>query len=94
MEDCTRCFSCGGGLRNWLPGDDPIVEHARFFPECQYIIGLKGPAFVANVNRDFPRENIVSHKFLVISLRLKKNLMYDVKTSWPSNMLLINITIL
>ncbi|XP_064616366.1 baculoviral IAP repeat-containing protein 3-like isoform X2 [Liolophura sinensis] len=57
VDDCTRCFSCGGGLRNWLPGDDPIVEHARFFPECQYIIGLKGEAFVANVNRDYPREN-------------------------------------
>ncbi|XP_064611141.1 baculoviral IAP repeat-containing protein 3-like isoform X2 [Liolophura sinensis] len=60
VDDCTRCFSCGGGLRNWLPGDDPIVQHARFFPECQYIIGLKGEAFVANVNRAYERENFMA----------------------------------
>jgi hypothetical protein len=21
--DCCRCFFCGGGLREWEPGDDP-----------------------------------------------------------------------
>ena len=23
--DYVRCFFCGGGLRNWEPGDDPWV---------------------------------------------------------------------
>ena len=27
--DYTRCFFCGGGLRNWEPGDDPWVNRER-----------------------------------------------------------------
>lgn len=25
-KDCTRCFFCGGGLRNWEEGDNPWVS--------------------------------------------------------------------
>ncbi|MDP0561782.1 MAG: RING-HC finger protein [Candidatus Endonucleobacter sp. (ex Gigantidas childressi)] len=48
-EDYVRCFDCGGGLRNWAAGDDPYVEHARWFPRCSYILGKKGRDFVATV---------------------------------------------
>lgn len=44
--DCVRCFFCGGGLRHWDYGDLPAVEHARWFPKCEYIIYLKGKEFV------------------------------------------------
>lgn len=33
----VRCFYCNGALRNWQAGDDPKVEHARWFPQCSYI---------------------------------------------------------
>ena len=33
----VRCFYCDGALRNWENGDDPKVEHARWFPHCAYI---------------------------------------------------------
>jgi hypothetical protein len=33
----VRCFYCNGALRNWQSSDDPKVEHARWFPQCQYI---------------------------------------------------------
>jgi baculoviral IAP repeat-containing protein 2/3 len=33
----VRCFYCNGALRNWQTTDDPKVEHARWFPQCQYI---------------------------------------------------------
>ncbi|XP_060577976.1 baculoviral IAP repeat-containing protein 7-like [Ruditapes philippinarum] len=35
--DCVRCFSCGGGLRNWEYGDGPWAEHERWFPQCLYL---------------------------------------------------------
>ncbi|KAL3882677.1 hypothetical protein ACJMK2_028994 [Sinanodonta woodiana] len=35
--DCVRCFFCGGGLRSWQNGDDPYAEHARWYPDCDYI---------------------------------------------------------
>ncbi|XP_033741408.1 baculoviral IAP repeat-containing protein 7-like isoform X2 [Pecten maximus] len=44
--DYCRCFYCGGGLRNWEPGDDPWVEHARWFPQCLYVKQNKGERFV------------------------------------------------
>eukprot|EP00105_Crassostrea_gigas_P039952 XP_019924100.1 PREDICTED: baculoviral IAP repeat-containing protein 7 [Crassostrea gigas] len=47
--DYTRCVFCGGGLRNWEPGDDPWTEHARWFPKCAFVRQNKGDEFVALV---------------------------------------------
>ncbi|XP_022691753.1 baculoviral IAP repeat-containing protein 7-B-like isoform X2 [Varroa jacobsoni] len=47
MHDYTKCFHCDGGLCNWETGDDPWVEHARWFPECQFVQLSKGGAFIA-----------------------------------------------
>jgi len=27
-QNRTVCFHCGGGLKDWLPTDDPWKEHA------------------------------------------------------------------
>uniref|UniRef100_A0A8C2STE2 RING-type E3 ubiquitin transferase n=1 Tax=Coturnix japonica TaxID=93934 RepID=A0A8C2STE2_COTJA len=35
--DQVQCFSCGGILKDWEPGDCPIVEHLKFFPFCKFI---------------------------------------------------------
>ncbi|KAK3098308.1 hypothetical protein FSP39_018246 [Pinctada imbricata] len=40
--DYVRCFFCGGGLRNWEDGDDPWVEHARWFARCSFLRMNKG----------------------------------------------------
>ncbi|XP_064594561.1 baculoviral IAP repeat-containing protein 2-like isoform X2 [Liolophura sinensis] len=37
FSDCTRCFCCGIGLRNWLPGDSPRNEHAHWSPMCDFV---------------------------------------------------------
>ncbi|XP_061176472.1 baculoviral IAP repeat-containing protein 7-like [Saccostrea echinata] len=44
--DYVRCFFCGGGLRNWEPGDDAWIEHARWFPKCPFLIQNQGQDFV------------------------------------------------
>ncbi|KAK3605776.1 hypothetical protein CHS0354_033981 [Potamilus streckersoni] len=46
INDYTRCFQCGGGLRNWEPGDNPWIEHARWYPQCAYVLGKRGQRFV------------------------------------------------
>ncbi|XP_076084056.1 baculoviral IAP repeat-containing protein 3-like [Mytilus galloprovincialis] len=48
-HDYTRCFHCGGGLRNWEAGDDPWVEHARWFPQCGFLKQNKGENFIQAV---------------------------------------------
>ncbi|XP_053386182.1 baculoviral IAP repeat-containing protein 3-like [Mercenaria mercenaria] len=56
--DLCRCFTCDGGLKDWSSGDDPIKEHATYFPNCAYINQLKGPDYVKsqqqNHNRNEP----------------------------------------
>ena len=49
--DFTRCFQCGSGLKNWGSFDDPFVEHARWFPDCSYLLGIKGQGFCDRVQR-------------------------------------------
>lgn len=33
----VRCFTCGGTLSGWNEYSNPIDEHARFFPRCDYL---------------------------------------------------------
>ncbi|KAK3585157.1 hypothetical protein CHS0354_034289 [Potamilus streckersoni] len=46
VEDCVRCFYCGGGLRSWEEGDDPWEEHARWYHNCAFLKQFKGEDFV------------------------------------------------
>ncbi|XP_076076053.1 putative inhibitor of apoptosis [Mytilus galloprovincialis] len=55
-SDYARCFFCGGGLRNWEPGDDPWVEHARWFPKCIFLIQNKGENFIDAVQKKHKKE--------------------------------------
>ncbi|XP_077191937.1 baculoviral IAP repeat-containing protein 7 isoform X2 [Paroedura picta] len=47
--DYVRCFHCDGALRNWERGDDPWMEHARWFPRCKFLLQSRGRDFVRSV---------------------------------------------
>ena len=38
----VTCFYCNGSLQNWGPKDNPMIEHARWFPHCPYAKQLCG----------------------------------------------------
>ncbi|KAM4707159.1 baculoviral IAP repeat-containing protein 1 [Discoglossus pictus] len=42
-RDNVQCFSCAGCLGNWEESDDPWREHAKWFPECQFLASMKTP---------------------------------------------------
>ncbi|GIY30825.1 death-associated inhibitor of apoptosis 2 [Caerostris extrusa] len=44
--DHTKCFHCNGGLCNWEPGDDPWVEHARWYHDCDFLRFNKDETFI------------------------------------------------
>ncbi|KAJ8314616.1 hypothetical protein KUTeg_006766 [Tegillarca granosa] len=52
-DDTVRCHYCDGGLRQWEPGDNPWVEHARWFPFCKYVVKMKGFHFIEEVARTY-----------------------------------------
>ncbi|CAC5363204.1 unnamed protein product [Mytilus coruscus] len=49
IEDHCRCFFCGGGLRSWEPGDEPWIEHARWYQTCAFVRNCKGERFIQDV---------------------------------------------
>uniref|UniRef100_A0A3B3ZPH6 RING-type domain-containing protein n=1 Tax=Periophthalmus magnuspinnatus TaxID=409849 RepID=A0A3B3ZPH6_9GOBI len=53
-NDDVKCFCCDGGLRCWESGDDPWVEHAKWFPRCEYLLQEKGQDFVHQIQARFP----------------------------------------
>ncbi|XP_042858053.1 death-associated inhibitor of apoptosis 2-like, partial [Penaeus japonicus] len=54
LSDHVRCFHCGNGLRNWEDNDIPWNEHARWYPECSYVLLKKGHEFIDKVQREKP----------------------------------------
>ncbi|XP_068104303.1 baculoviral IAP repeat-containing protein 1e-like isoform X2 [Hyperolius riggenbachi] len=42
-RDTVRCFSCGGCLGNWQEKDDSWKEHAKWFPQCDFLRNQKTP---------------------------------------------------
>lgn len=52
--DQVRCFHCDGGLLKWTSGDEPWSEHARWFPECHFVLLVKGEQFIEDTIRMNP----------------------------------------
>ena len=38
ISDRVQCAFCFGVLRNWEEGDEAMSEHARYFPNCPFIL--------------------------------------------------------
>ncbi|XP_077976727.1 uncharacterized protein LOC120334399 [Styela clava] len=45
-RDRVKCWYCNGGLQNWEYDDMPWIEHAKWFPTCQFLLQVKGQHFV------------------------------------------------
>ncbi|XP_068217348.1 baculoviral IAP repeat-containing protein 7-like isoform X2 [Palaemon carinicauda] len=54
LADWVQCFHCGGGLYGWRFGDNPLVDHARFYPFCPYARGKLGDDAVNNALNENP----------------------------------------
>lgn len=74
VGDSVRCYHCGGGLRNWEVGDEPILEHARWYPDCGHVLLVKGPLYVKDVlegnhtQMDCISEMVCNHKLFKTGL--------------------------
>ena len=49
IKDMVKCFFCNVGICNWDPIEEPIIEHARWFPRCPFIKLYKGNEFIEKV---------------------------------------------
>ncbi|XP_064888412.1 baculoviral IAP repeat-containing protein 7 isoform X2 [Columba livia] len=51
--DVVKCFYCDGAVRNWSFRDDPWREHAKWYPECEFLLRSRGREFVSSVQEAF-----------------------------------------
>lgn len=51
MSDHTICFYCGGGIKDWEPEDVPWEEHAKWYPNCNFLKFHKGLEFISEIQR-------------------------------------------
>ncbi|XP_051842827.1 baculoviral IAP repeat-containing protein 2-like isoform X2 [Antechinus flavipes] len=81
-NDDVKCFCCDGGLRCWESGDDPWVEHAKWFPRCEYLIENKGQQFINQIQASYPHllEQLLSTSGTPVdqsaALPMEKNIKY------------------
>ena len=47
--DQVRCFQCSAGLERWGTKDSPWEEHAKWYPNCEFLQLNKGKAYVNKV---------------------------------------------
>uniref|UniRef100_A0A8C4STZ1 NLR family apoptosis inhibitory protein n=2 Tax=Erpetoichthys calabaricus TaxID=27687 RepID=A0A8C4STZ1_ERPCA len=62
LRDEVQCYSCGGSLAHWEEGDDPWKEHAKWFPECNYLQTMKSTEEIENFSRNYDGFYGVSEK--------------------------------
>lgn len=53
VGDRVRCFSCGGGLKDWDECDDPWEQHALWLSNCPYLRLIKGKSYIDSVIRKY-----------------------------------------
>jgi len=49
--DKVKCFSCGGGLRDWEENDVPWEQHALWFSDCEYLKLVKGQNYIDSIRK-------------------------------------------
>ncbi|XP_029430370.1 baculoviral IAP repeat-containing protein 1-like isoform X2 [Rhinatrema bivittatum] len=53
VKDTVQCFSCGGCLGHWEEEDDPWKEHAKWFPECEFLQSKKSQNTITKYIQDY-----------------------------------------
>ncbi|ALC43259.1 th [Drosophila busckii] len=49
VGDRVRCFSCGGGLKDWDDNDEPWEQHALWLSQCRFVKLIKGQTFIDSI---------------------------------------------
>ncbi|XP_074022698.1 baculoviral IAP repeat-containing protein 1 [Numenius arquata] len=99
-KDTVQCFACGGCLGNWEDGDDPWREHAKWFPECEFLQSKKSSeeikkyietysGFVGVVGKHFTssfiKENLsTTTGDLVLNIFEDERVRLDSFKTWPA----------
>lgn len=57
VGDRVKCFSCGGGLKDWDDGDQPWEQHALWLSKCNFLKLIKGDAYIQSVKEKYKTDD-------------------------------------
>lgn len=57
-RDSVQCFYCSLILSNWVNGDCPFREHAKFSNKCTFLLLSKGIHFIDDVTNSFKYKDL------------------------------------
>ncbi|KAF6040348.1 BIRC7 [Bugula neritina] len=58
IGDKVKCFWCDGALEMWSKGDEPWMEHAKWYPGCTYVQQTKGLDFIRKARATMTPDNV------------------------------------
>lgn len=61
VGDRVRCFSCGGGLKDWDKNDEPWEQHALWLSHCRFVKLIKGQLYIDAVRDTAARKDECSN---------------------------------
>jgi hypothetical protein len=68
-QTIVTCFYCNGSLENCGPNDNPMIRHARYFPNCAYAKQLCGPQNYRKIQEFYrAQQGIFEDEFYLIFL--------------------------
>jgi baculoviral IAP repeat-containing protein 7/8 len=81
------CFYCGGSLHKWSENDTPLIEHARWFPNCTYAKHLCGDQYHAKIQtskKQLTKETTIDKETLVrlVNARLDLPIVQRLRTQY------------
>ncbi|CAF4424576.1 unnamed protein product [Rotaria sp. Silwood2] len=62
VNNTVTCFYCNGSLHKWSPKDNPMIEHARWFPNCTYAKHLCGKQLYEKIQALKTKLNLKENK--------------------------------
>ncbi|CAF2757942.1 unnamed protein product [Rotaria sp. Silwood2] len=88
IENIVTCFYCNGSLHQWSSNDNPMIEHARWFPQCTYAKHLCGDELYKKIQatkKRLPKENEIHQNELskLVSARLDLPIVERLRSQYP-----------
>lgn len=57
--DSVKCFQCGGVLKKWSERDEPWTEHAKWFPNCVFLLQARGHQFINDIQHKLSESGVM-----------------------------------
>ena len=90
VGNVVTCFYCNGSLHKWGSNDNPMIEHARWFPSCLYAKHLCGDVLHERIqisNKKLLNEKKIDENQLIrlVSSRLDLPNVVALRSRFPSS---------